>query len=156
MPRVFNKKVIRGKNKQSEQRLQAAIMKYIRTLGAYCVKVPSGMIRKPDGGFLALAPKGTSDIVACVPVKITPDMVGTTIGAFVAVEVKKDDATVRAWLRKKDRIFSEGRRYGAKDTEQNQAMVAEAISFAKGTYIIAGSFNGFIKCLDGVIKEHNL
>lgn len=31
---------------------------------------------------------GIPDIIACVPVVITKDMVGSTIGAFVAVETK--------------------------------------------------------------------
>lgn len=31
---------------------------------------------------------GIPDIIACVPVTITPDMVGHTIGAFAAVETK--------------------------------------------------------------------
>lgn len=31
---------------------------------------------------------GIPDFVACVPVVVTPDMVGQTIGAFVAIETK--------------------------------------------------------------------
>ena len=31
---------------------------------------------------------GIPDILACVPVKITPDMVGMTIGAFMGIETK--------------------------------------------------------------------
>ena len=31
----------------------------------------------------------TVDCLACVPIKITKDMVGTTIGAFVAIETKR-------------------------------------------------------------------
>lgn len=33
---------------------------------------------------------GVSDIIACIPITITPDMVGQTIGAFVAMEVKRE------------------------------------------------------------------
>ena len=31
---------------------------------------------------------GIPDFIACVPVEITPDMVGKTIGAFMAIETK--------------------------------------------------------------------
>lgn len=33
---------------------------------------------------------GIPDHIACVPVKITPDMVGQTIGIFVAIEAKTE------------------------------------------------------------------
>ncbi len=36
---------------------------------------------------------GIPDFILCVPTKITPDMVGRTIGAFVAIETKAEDGT---------------------------------------------------------------
>lgn len=33
----------------------------------------------------------SSDRIACVPVKITQEMVGQTIGVFLAVEIKRED-----------------------------------------------------------------
>lgn len=33
---------------------------------------------------------GVPDIIACVPVKITPDMVGQTVGMFAGIEVKRE------------------------------------------------------------------
>ena len=39
---------------------------------------------------------GIPDHVGCVPVTITPEMVGRRIGLFVAIEAKADDGTVSA------------------------------------------------------------
>lgn len=39
------------------------------------------------GGF---GKSGVPDLIACVPVRITPAMVGMTIGVFVSVEVKRE------------------------------------------------------------------
>lgn len=33
---------------------------------------------------------GVADIIACVPILITPDMVGKTIGVFTSLEVKRE------------------------------------------------------------------
>lgn len=38
---------------------------------------------------IMLAPPGTSDIIGCVPVVITPDMVGKTIAQMACIEVKR-------------------------------------------------------------------
>ena len=70
--------------------------------GHYCLRVNSGeawggKVLAHDGARLLLdhptkvmlAPAGTSDIVGCVSVTITPDMVGQTFARFAVCEVKQ-------------------------------------------------------------------
>jgi hypothetical protein len=39
---------------------------------------------------------GVSDIIACIPVTITPEMVGMRIGVFCGIEVKRDGKELTA------------------------------------------------------------
>lgn len=48
---------------------------------------------------------GIPDVIACVPVTITKDMVGKEVGMFVAIETKagdKEDATARQQLQMRE------------------------------------------------------
>lgn len=48
-----------------------------------------GLFKTADGKrFVQIGVKGSSDIMAVKPTVITQDMVGQTVGIFVAVEVK--------------------------------------------------------------------
>lgn len=50
----------------------------------------TGALRDKDGRLVRYGLcTGSSDIICCEPVLITPDMVGQTIGRFLAVEVKE-------------------------------------------------------------------
>ena len=88
-----------------EKRNESAIMSYLRANNCWVQKVHSGAIMKSykdrNGHTkqykINLADKGTPDLIACVPTVITSEMVGKTIGKFVGIEVKKDEATCRQW-----------------------------------------------------------
>lgn len=85
-----------------EQGIQNQILTALGSNGAYGLRVNSGTfwggkVVSNDGRYLVLANPtriqgaiaGTSDIVGCKPIIITPNMVGKKIGVFVAIEVKK-------------------------------------------------------------------
>lgn len=59
-----------------ESDIQKKCINYLHSLGAWTVKVIQGN------------KSGIPDILACVPTVITEDMVGKTIGVFVAPEIK--------------------------------------------------------------------
>ena len=56
-----------------------------------------GLFYTMDGRKVKIGEEGVSDLIACVPVTITPDMVGKRIGVFAAIETKKlNDKTAKA------------------------------------------------------------
>ena len=59
-----------------EKDLQKKCIDYLHNKGAYTVKV------------ISANKSGVPDILACVPVVITTDMVGDTLGLFVGAEIK--------------------------------------------------------------------
>ena len=59
-----------------ESKIQSKVMDYFKLLGAYTLKT------------MTTSKNGVSDVISCVPVVITDDMVGKTLGLFVASEVK--------------------------------------------------------------------
>ena len=61
---------------ESESKIQKKIIDYLGKVDGYSVKV------------IKANKSGVADILACVPVVVTSEMVGQTIGAFVALEVK--------------------------------------------------------------------
>lgn len=84
-----------------EQGIQNQILIAMGQAGTYGLRVNSGNfwggeILSHDGKMLLLknptkiqgAPAGTSDIIGCKTVLITPQMVGKNIGQFVCFEVK--------------------------------------------------------------------
>ena len=62
-----------------EQDVQANILRYLEALGGHAFKV-----KKANRG-------GVSDIIGCLPVLITQDMVGKQLGLLATIEVKRDE-----------------------------------------------------------------
>ena len=65
---------------QPEQRVKREIKKRMKALA------PDSWDYMPPGGPYGKA--GVPDHLFCVPVTITPDMVGRTVGVFVGIEAK--------------------------------------------------------------------
>lgn len=136
-----------------EKEVEKLIMKGVRFYGGYCQKVHSGKMLKsyvpkfgPKRGqkvmyCVKLADEGTPDILSCVPVKITKDMVGKTIGAFVAIEVKRSAGEVRSWERSKD------------ERATNQKIQHRIIRKSSGIVLVAASLNEVLKDIAGVPKK---
>ena len=59
-----------------EAKVQTKIKEKLESFGAWCFKA----MKSSKGG--------TSDLIACLPITITKDMVGKKVGLFVAIEVK--------------------------------------------------------------------
>lgn len=85
-----------------EADIQSAVLIALSEQGHYCLRVNSGQfwggeVMSHDGSMLLLkhptkiqgAVKGTADIVGCVQVVVTPQMVGKTVAVFTAIEVKQ-------------------------------------------------------------------
>ena len=63
---------------------------HLHSIGAWTVKV------------IQANKAGVPDVLACVPTVITPDMVGKTIGVFVAPEFKHPNGGVTSPLQKRN------------------------------------------------------
>jgi hypothetical protein len=73
-----------------EKQVEKSIMHYLAVIGAYAVKVQSGMLPQSYKGknrMIHLAPQGTPDIIALFK------------GNYIGIEVKKDDKEVQKWIR---------------------------------------------------------
>ena len=95
----------------SEKEIEKNIIENLRYRKAYIQKVQSGTVFKnytdKSGAQkvykIKMADTGTPDTLACVPVRITKDMVGQIFGAFVAIEVKKNESEIEKWEKQKDK-----------------------------------------------------
>lgn len=73
-----------------ETNLMNTIRLALSGMGALAFRNNVGAHKTDAGHFVryGLGEKGGSDIIGCVPVVITPDMVGRTVAVFTAMEVK--------------------------------------------------------------------
>ena len=65
--------------------LESSVQRAIQT---FWRRVMKGWVFKVHGN--EFTGSGIPDLVGCVPITITPEMVGLTVGIFVALEVKRD------------------------------------------------------------------
>jgi hypothetical protein len=95
----------------TEQEKQTLIMRDMMCLGGRVFRNNVGEYKVGDRYIRYGLCPGSSDIIGWTPVKITPEMVGTTLPVFTAVEVKKDDAEIRSWKKSKSKRASGQRNF---------------------------------------------
>ena len=71
-----------------ETNIMNKIMIKMSQKGYLCWRNQVGLFKTLDGRTVNIGIKGSSDLMAVKPTVITPEMVGQTLAAFVAVEVK--------------------------------------------------------------------
>lgn len=78
--------------RNEETNIQNKIMLEMSSRGAMVWRNQTGKFRAMNEPtrIISVGQKGSADILACLPTVITLDMVGKTLGVFVAVEVKTE------------------------------------------------------------------
>jgi hypothetical protein len=80
----------------TEKNIQNEIRLHLSKRGAMSLRYQVGTFYAMDGSMVKIGEVGVSDLIACVPVVITPEMVGKRIGVFTAIETKKiNDKTAK-------------------------------------------------------------
>ena len=78
----------------TEKNIQNEIRLHLSKRGALNLRYQVGLFYTMDGRKMKIGEDGVSDLIACVPVVITPEMVGKRIGVFTAIETNKiNDST---------------------------------------------------------------
>lgn len=129
-----------------EQDLLNACIDYIRSIGGYACRINCGKFFKKDNtgriiGSIKLAPKGTPDIFACIK------------GRFVAIEVKKDESRVRAWMKAVMKYKDKFTYPRCHETTLAQYQQMTQISNSGGKCVIVGSFKSLEKLLKNIQNE---
>ena len=76
---------------KSEKRIEQEIILKASELGCVLFKNNVGVAKLQDGTTIRYGlGNGSSDLIGIAPVKITPNMIGETVGIFLSVEVKKN------------------------------------------------------------------
>lgn len=88
---------------ETEKNIQNEIRLHLSKRGAMSLRYQVGNFYTMDGRHVKIGEVGVSDLICCVPVLITPEMVGRRIGIFTAIETKKAKDTT-----KKSRKESQG------------------------------------------------
>lgn len=128
-----------------ETQIEKAIKHFVILKKGWCQKVHSGsvMISPPFGKRkyykMNLAEAGTPDLIACMPIKITKDMVGETFGLFCGIEVKKDEKEVKKWVKYNSELIPGDR--GFKKRENAQKIQGQKIQKSGGKAFIVSSID---------------
>ena len=89
---------------ETEKNIQNEIRLHMSKRGILNLRYQVGTFYAMDGSLVKIGEVGVSDLIACTPIVITPEMVGKRIGVFTAIETKKlNDKTA------KDRKESQGK-----------------------------------------------
>jgi ribosomal protein S19 len=131
--RLAQKEKAKRKPPQLEKHVKDAVKRVLAHWGAYQLwPVPTGYGAR------------TLDCVACIPMRVTPEMVGKTIGVFVGVETKRPG--VRAVTRKQADTMRQMREAGAFTCMVNTTSVDEVEDTIIPSY---GQFSTFKAPLRG-------
>lgn len=128
----------------TESEVQKAILDYLHLKKIYVQRVNSGSMftsyNNKAGGKktykINLAEVGTPDLFVCVN------------GRFCGVEIKKDERTVKTWLRKIDTFKKESRITPYNQREVAQYKASLRINESGGVYILTYSLDDFINSLN--------
>lgn len=76
--------------KKAEHIIQAEIQLVLSENGVPVFRNNTGAYKTADGNYVrfGVGGNGGSDLIGITPIRITPDMVGKTVGVFTAIEVK--------------------------------------------------------------------
>jgi len=115
-----------------EKEIEKAIIEWLQAQGHYAVKVQSGKMLATYKGkqrMINMAPKGTPDILACIN------------GKFVAIEVKKDEAGVKAWGKVADKLRRGEAIAPSRHRELEQVLTQIDIMNTGGVCMVCSSIN---------------
>lgn len=124
---------------KSEDEIDQEIQLEAAKLGILLMRNNSGMLENKDGtpvryglGNISKNQKfKSSDRIAIMPVVITPEMVGQTVGVFLAIEMKK-----------------EGWKYKGDEREQGQKNFIDFINARGGIATFCSSVEDFKNAID--------
>lgn len=127
--------------KQSEDEVDQLVQLEAAKIGLLLMRNNSGALKNESGtpvrfGLHNISPEQndkfkSSDRIAIMPVTITPEMVGKTVGVFVAVEMKK-----HPW------------KYTGKDREEGQKNFIDYINTRGGIAFFCESVESFNNAID--------
>jgi len=139
--------------------IQKSIINCLSCANSYVVRVNSwSVIKSYTDNFgavkkrrIKLADEWTPDVIACIPTRITEEMVGKEIGVFVWIEIKKDEKTKQKWLEYPEKYNA--RKIKFNKTINAQHFAKDKILRSKGVYWLVSSIDDIINKFKTIIGK---
>ena len=117
----------------TEKDIERTLILHASQCGATMFKNNVGKLRDERGNIVTFGLcKGSSDLIGWTPITVTPDMVGSKIAVFTAVEVKKNKfGKYRATEEQKhfiSAVQANGGRAGVADCKEDLERILRCIS----------------------------
>jgi|GWRWMinimDraft_5_1066013.scaffolds.fasta_scaffold14849_2 hypothetical protein len=115
----------------TEKNIQNEIRLHLSKAGALSLRYQVGLFYSPAGDPVKIGEVGASDLICCVPILITQEMVGKTLGVFAAIETKKiNDKTAKGRKESQDKFINRVQALGgiagiARSTEDVEKLISE-------------------------------